>query len=172
MTSCAGCNTTLGWKKYNFQKQWRVPGYFCKECMKKIGQNFDDHGRVTLPRRNCDTCGIELYFLDSVWHGKKQRRCCDICKDAGPAEQSVVSGLPPVPPRIPIMMGLFAAFGFVLMISGFVYVILVAPQQESGLLHVILGSTMSGAGFMLARKMIRVRNMVLGKKEVRAEARP
>lgn len=171
MTSCAGCNTTLGWKKFNFQKQWHVPGYFCKVCMKKIGQNFDDHGRVTLPKRNCDTCGVELYFLGSVWHGKKQKHCCDICKDAGPVEASVTSGLPPVPPRVPIMMGFFAAFGLVLMMAGFVYVILVAPQQDAGLLHVILGSTMSGAGFMLARKMIRVRNLILGKKEVRAEAK-
>ena len=37
MTSCTGCNVPLGWKKYNFQKQWRVHGYFCRECMKRMG---------------------------------------------------------------------------------------------------------------------------------------
>jgi len=57
------------------------------------------------------------------------------------------------------------AFGILLMISGFAYVLLVAPQQDSGILHVIIGSTVSGGGFMLARKMVKVRNLVLGKKE-------
>jgi len=61
------------------------------------------------------------------------------------------------------MMALFAAFGVLLMIAGFVYVMLVAPQQESSILHVIIGSCMSGAGFMLARKMVKVRNIILGK---------
>lgn len=166
MTSCVGCNVTLGWVKYNFQKQWRVPGYFCKECMKKIGQDFDDHGKVTLPKRKCDLCSLEFYFLESVWHDKKQKHCCSVCKDAGFAQPSIANGLPPVPPRVPLMMATFAAFGVVLMISGFAYVMLVAPQQESGLLHVVIGSTMSGGGFMLARKMIKIRNIVLGKKNV------
>jgi len=56
------------------------------------------------------------------------------------------------------------AFGILLMISGFAYVLLVAPQQESNILHIIIGSSMTGAGFMLARKMVKVRNLVLGKK--------
>ncbi len=52
------------------------------------------------------------------------------------------------------------------MIAGFVYVMLVAPQQESNILHIIIGSCMSGGGFMLARKMVKVRNIILGKKKV------
>ncbi len=164
MASCAGCNATLGWKKYNFQKQWRVQGYFCRRCMEKIGQDFDSHGKVTHPKRTCDSCHQEFYFLDSVWRDKKQLHCCSVCKDAGFVENPIAAGLPPVPPRIPVMMAIFAAFGVMLMIAGFVYVVLVAPQQDSGILHVIIGSTMSGGGFMLARKMIKVRNLVLGKK--------
>ena len=164
MTSCTGCNVTLGWKKYNFQKQWRVRGYFCKNCMKIIGQDFDDHGKITLPKRTCDSCHQEFYFLESVWHGKKQKHCCSICQGAGNIETPTADGLPPVPPRVPIMMAIFAAFGILLMISGFAYVLLVAPQQDSGILHVIIGSSMSGGGFMLARKMVKVRNLVLGKK--------
>ena len=164
MTSCTGCNVTLGWKKYNFQKQWRVHGYFCKDCMKKIGQDFDDHGKITLPKRKCDSCHQEFYFLESVWRNKKQKRCCSVCQGAGYIDTPVADGLPPVPPRVPMMMAIFAAFGILLMISGFAYVLLVAPQQDSGILHVIIGSTMSGGGFMLARKMVKVRNLVLGKK--------
>lgn len=163
MTSCSGCNISLGWKKYNFQKQWRIPGYFCKSCMKKIGQDFDDHGKVTTPKRTCDSCHLEFYFLDSVWHNKKQKKCCHLCKTAGFVESSETDVLPPVPSRVPIMMAIFAAFGVLLMIAGFAYVIFVAPQQDAGILHVIIGSSMSGAGFMLARKMVKVRNMILGK---------
>jgi len=163
LTSCTGCNVTLGWKKYNFQKQWRVHGYFCKGCMKKIGQDFDDHGKITLPKRTCDSCHQELYFLESVWHGKKQKHCCSICQGAGYIETPTADGLPPVPPRVPIMMAIFAAFGILLMITGFAYVLLVAPQQDSNILHIIIGSSMTGAGFMLARKMVKVRNLVMGK---------
>ena len=162
MTSCTGCNVPLGWKKYNFQKQWRVHGYFCRECMKKMGQDFDDHGRITMPKTPCSSCHQEFYFLESVWHEKKQRRCCNVCKDARYIDRPS-DGLPPIPPRIPMMMAIFAAFGVLLMIAGFVYVLLVAPQQDSSLLHVIIGSCMSGAGFMLARKMVKVRNLILGK---------
>ncbi len=163
MTSCTGCNVTLGWKKYNFQKQWRVHGYFCKDCMKKIGQDFDEHGKITLPKKTCDSCHQEFYFLESVWHGKKQKHCCSICQGAGYIETPTGDGLPPVPPRVPIMMAIFAAFGILLMITGFAYVLLVAPQQDSNILHIIIGSSMTGAGFMLARKMVKVRNLVLGK---------
>ncbi|MGY5141898.1 MAG: hypothetical protein ACW9WZ_02515 [Nitrosopumilus sp.] len=162
MTSCAGCNETLGWKKYRFQKQWRIQGYFCKKCMEKVGRDFDEHGKVTQPKRMCDYCNQEFYFLDSVTVNKKLKRCCTICKNLDPAEAEN-RNLPQVPPRIPIMMGMFAAFGIALMLAGFIYVVMVAPQSDSGLLHIILGSTMSGAGFMLARKMIKVRNLVLGK---------
>jgi len=130
--------------------------------MEKIGHDFDSHGRVTMPKRKCDSCNVELYFLDSVWHNKKQKHCCQICKDSGFVERP--SGvLPPVPSRIPTMMAMFAAFGILLMLAGFVYVVLIAPQQDSGILHVVIGSSMSGAGFMLARKMVKVRNIVLGK---------
>ena len=162
MTSCTGCNVTLGWKKYNFQKQWRIPGYFCRDCMKKIGQDFDDHGKVVTPKRTCDTCHREFYFLKSLSNSKQHRRCCSVCKDAGFVEIPAGNGLPPVPPRVPMMMAVFAAFGILLMIAGFAYVLLVAPQQDSNILHIIIGSCMTGAGFMLARKMVKVRNMVLG----------
>ncbi len=171
MTSCTGCNVTLGWKKYNFQKQWRVPGYFCRECMKKVGQDFDDNGHITLPKRKCDSCHQEFFFLTTSWQNKKRHRCCHVCKDLDFSEiSSDEKALPPVPARVPTMMALFAAFGVVLMIAGFAYVMLVAPQQDSNILHIILGSSMSGAGFMLARKMVRVRNLVLGR-EPRLQAR-
>jgi len=167
MTSCAGCNATLGWKKYNFQKQWRIPGYYCKSCMKQIGQDFDDNGKITLPKRACDSCHQEFFFLTTTWQNKQRHRCCQVCKDLDFTESSSKeTTLPPVPARVPTMMALFAGFGVLLMIAGFAYVIMVAPQQDSSILHVIIGSCMSGAGFMLARKMVKVRNIILGKSNI------
>lgn len=170
MTSCTGCNETLGWKKYRFQKQWRIPGYFCKQCMEKLGQDFDKHGKVTQPKRTCDYCSQEFYFMDTIHTNNTLKRCCSICKNLDPAEVENRSLLPNVPSRVPTMMAIFAAFGIMLMIAGFAYVVMVAPQEDSGLLHIIIGSTMSGAGFMLARKMVKVRNLILGKKQVTREA--
>ena len=178
MTSCSGCNLTLGWKKYNFQKQWRVPGYYCKNCMTKIGTDFDAHGKVTLPKRKCDSCRQDFFFLTTTWSNKQRHRCCNICKDIDFSQRptpsgndddgnGITAGLPPVPSRVPIMMAAFAGFGVILMLTGFTYVILVAPQQDSSILHVIIGSCMSGAGFMLARKMVKVRNMILGKEKIK-----
>lgn len=163
MTSCAGCNVPLGWKKYNFQKQWRVHGYFCKECMKKIGQDFDDNGKITIPKRNCDSCKQEFFFLTTTWQDKQRHRCCHVCKDLDFTEASKDAFLPPIPPRVPMMMAVFAAFGILLMIVGFGYVLLIAPQQDSNILHIIIGSSMTGGGFMLARKMVKIRNVILGK---------
>jgi len=166
MAFCTGCNTSLGWKKFNFQKQWRIQGYFCKSCMKELGQDFDDHGKVTLPKRACDSCKQEFYFLTTKWQNKQRHRCCDVCKDLTVIDPNSDPVLPPIPSRVPIMMALFAGFGILLMIAGLAYVMVVAPQQDSSILHVIIGSCMTGAGFMLARKMVKVRNIVLGKTDV------
>jgi len=170
MTSCTGCNISLGWKKYNFQKQWRVPGYFCKTCMKDIGQDFDDNGKITLPKRTCDSCKQEFFFLTTKFQNKQRHRCCQICKDLTVIDPTSEPVLPPAPARVPIMMALFAGFGILLMIAGLAYVMVVAPQQDSRILHVIIGSCMTGAGFMLARKMVKVRNVVLGKTDVPLES--
>lgn len=164
MTSCKGCNVTLGWKKYNFQKQWHVHGYFCKDCMEKIGQDFDDNGKITFPKRTCDSCNQEFFFLSTTWQDKQRHRCCNVCKDLDFSKSfQKESLLPPVPSQVPVMMAIFASFGILLMIAGLVYVMLVAPQQDSNILHIIIGSTMTGGGFMLARKMVKVRNLILGK---------
>jgi len=131
--------------------------------MKKIGQDFDDHGKITLPKRKCDSCKQEFFFLTTTWQDKQRHRCCHVCKDLDFTESSKGAFLPPVPPNVPLMMAVFAAFGVLLMIVGFAYVLLVAPQQDSNILHIIIGSSMTGGGFMLARKMVKVRNIILGK---------
>jgi len=101
--------------------------------------------------------------LTTTWQDKQRHRCCYVCKDLDFTKSSKGAFLPPVPPNVPLMMAAFAAFGVLLMIVGFAYVLLVAPQQDSNILHIIIGSSMTGGGFMLARKMVKVRNMILGK---------
>ncbi len=108
MAFCTGCNVSLGWKKYNFQKQWRIQGYFCKSCMKNLGQDFDDNGKVTLPKRACDSCKQEFYFLTTKWQNKQRHRCCNVCKDLTVIDPDSDPVLPPIPSRIPIMMAIFA----------------------------------------------------------------
>ncbi len=68
--------------------------------------------------------------------------------------------MPPVPSRVPVMMAIFAAFGVLLMIVGLAYVLL---NADLGLLHIVVGSSMTAGGFMLARKMVKIRNVILGK---------
>jgi len=159
MIFCTGCNITLGWKKYNFQKQWRISGYYCKDCMKKIGQNWDNNGRITLQTKPCDLCKQEFFFLTTTLQNKQYHHCCHICRDLD--FELTKNMVPPIPPKIPMLMGIFASFGILLMFVGFGYVVFVAPQQDFNILHIILGSSMSAAGFMLARKMIKVRNVML-----------
>lgn len=132
--------------------------------MEIIGKDFDANGKVTLPKRTCDSCKQEFYSLTTTWQNKQRHRCCYVCKDLDfTVSTSETPFLPPVPSRVPMMMASFAAFGILLMIVGFAYVLLIAPQQDSNILHIIIGSSMTGAGFMLARKMVKVRNLVLGK---------
>ena len=51
MTHCSGCGSTLGWKKYKFQRMWRIPGYYCRTCMLELGREFDKHARIVSPTR-------------------------------------------------------------------------------------------------------------------------
>ena len=133
--------------------------------MKEMGQDFDDNGRTTLPKRTCDSCQQEFFFLTTTWQNKKRHRCCQVCKNLDFTKPTSTDEplMPPVPSRVPMMMATFAAFGVVMMLVGFAYVIMIAPQQDSNILHIIIGSSMTGAGFMLARKMVKVRNIILGK---------
>ena len=79
MASCSGCGMVLGFKKYKFKKLWRIGGSYCKPCMMKVGANWEDHGKVTLPMKPCDLCQTEFYFLKTAWQGKKQKHFCDVC---------------------------------------------------------------------------------------------
>lgn len=171
MTGCSGCGKTLGFKKFKFHRMWRIPGYYCKECMLKLGQDFDDHARITLPQTQCDLCHVEFYFLKSAWQGKKQGHYCDVC------QQAVTSGIIPdksrqqPPQKLPKVMTLFAGLGVLMMGLGLVFTLMVAPGGESSLVNILFGSVTTALGFVLFKKTVRSRSLILGRTETQKPTR-
>lgn len=163
MTGCSGCGKALGFKKFKFHRMWRIPGYYCKECMLKLGKDFDDHARITLPTYQCDLCKVQFHFLKSAWQGKKQGHYCDVC------HQAVTSGILPdkskqePPRRLPQVMMVFAGLGVLMMALGLVFTLVVAPSSGNSLLHILFGSATTGMGFVLFKKTVRSRSLIMGK---------
>lgn len=163
MTSCSGCGKILGFKKYKFHRMWRIPGYYCKECMLKLGQDFDKHGKLTLPKRPCDLCNVEFHFLKSTWQGTKQCHYCDVC------HQAVANGIIPdktkggIPGKLPHVLMIFAGLGVLMMVLGLVFTLMTIPGNETNLVNILFGSITTALGFVLFKKTIRSRSLILGK---------
>jgi hypothetical protein len=167
MTSCSGCGVVLGIKKYKFHRMWRIPGYYCKKCMLELGKDFDDHGRLTMPTRKCDLCSVDYYFLKSVWEGKKQHHYCDVC------HQAVLSGVipekgKPSPGKMPQVMMMFAGLGVLMMVLGLVFTLSVSPDGNN-IVNILFGATTTALGFVLFKKTIRSRNLLLGKTKIASQ---
>jgi hypothetical protein len=111
MMACDGCGKILGFKKYRFHRMWRIEGKYCKDCMLDLGKDFDQYGRITLSKKQCDLCKVDFYFLKSTWSGKQKRRLCQVCNEA------VLSGVipdksaGPRPGKVPQVMLMFAGLG-------------------------------------------------------------
>lgn len=169
MTGCSGCGKALGFRKYKFHRMWRIPGYYCRDCMLKLGKDFDDHGRITLPTHRCDLCKLEFHFLKSAWQGKKQGNYCDVCY------QAVASGIIPdkgqkqIPQRLPQVMMVFAGLGVLMMGLGLVFTLM--ASGESSLLNILFGSVTTALGFVLFKKTVRSRSLILGKARAAEAAR-
>jgi hypothetical protein len=161
MTGCSGCGKALGFKKYKFHRMWRIQGYYCRDCMLKMGKDFDDHGRITLPMQPCDLCKVGFYFLKPAWQGKKQGHYCDVC------HQAVTSGVIPdkaqkqVPQKLPQVMTVFAGLGVLMMGLGLVFTLM--ASGESSLVNILFGSVTTALGFVLFKKTVRSRSLILGK---------
>lgn len=169
MTGCSGCGKALGFRKYKFHRMWRIQGYYCRDCMLQLGKDFDDHGRITLPVHRCDLCKLEFHFLKSAWQGKKQGHYCDICY------QAVTSGVIPdkaqkqIPQRLPQVMMVFAGLGVLMMGLGLVFTLM--ASGESSLLNILFGSVTTALGFVLFKKTVRSRSLILGKAKAAEAAR-
>lgn len=169
MTSCSGCGVVLGFKKYKFQKMWRIPGYYCKTCMLELGKDFDKHARITLPTRSCDLCNGEFYYLKSTWQGKQQKHYCDVC------HQAVLSGVIPHPqqgrtvpitPKIPLVMTIFAGLGVLMMAMGLIFTLMVTPGNDQNIVNIMFGAITTALGFILFKKTMKSRSLIVGKSKI------
>ena len=164
MTGCDGCGKILGYKKYRFHRMWRIEGNYCKECMLELGKDFDQYARITLPKKRCDLCKVEFYFLKTNLSEKEKRHLCKVCNEA------VLNGVIPdnkllvrKPGRIPQVMIVFAGLGVLMMVLGLGYTLAIAPSGQGNILGILFGSATTAMGFVLFKKTIRSRNLLLGK---------
>ena len=152
----------LGYKKYKIKKLWRIGGSYCKPCMMQIGKNWEDHGRVTLPMRACDLCQTEFYFLKTAWQGKKQKHFCDVC------HKVALTGLLPdkskkeMTNKFPIPMLIIGGLGGLLMIMGLFFTLMGDGSNEPNLLNILFGAATTAVGFLLVRRTINNRRLLLG----------
>jgi len=162
MVSCNGCGEALGFKKYRFNKMWRIGGYYCKSCMVRVGENWEKNGRVTIPMNPCDLCRTEFYFLKSAWQESKQRHFCGVCY------RTAISGILPdknkgeAPGKMPISMMIFAGLGALMMVLGMVFTLVGTSTGEMDLLNILFGSFTTAAGFLLLRRTLRNRRLIAG----------
>ena len=162
MASCHGFGEALGFKKFRFNKLWKIGGYYCKPCMLRVGDDWERHGRVTIPMVSCDLCRTEFYFLKPAWQGNKQRRFCGVCY------RTAISGILPdknkgeAPGKMPISMMIFAGLGALMMVLGMVITLVGTTTGEMDLLNILFGSFTTAAGFMLLSRTLRNRRLIAG----------
>ena len=162
MASCNGCGEALGFKKYRFNKLWKITGYYCKACMLRVGDDWEKHGRVTIPMVPCDLCQTEFYFLTPAWQGSKQRHFCGVCY------RTAISGILPdknkgeAPGKMPISMMIFAGLAALMMHLGMLFTLVGTTTGEMDLLNILFGSFTTAAGFMLLRRTLRNRRLIAG----------
>lgn len=172
MTHCSGCGLVLGWKKYKFQRMWRIPGYYCRQCMLDLGRDFDKHARITLPTSPCALCGVEYYYLKGCSKGGDGRRhkYCKVCHEAVSsgavsARQERADGpkQPKTPPKnLPLVMIIFAGLGALMMVLGLAFTML-STGEDANVANILFGSVTTALGFVLLRKTLRSRSLLLGR---------
>ena len=137
---------------------WRIEGKYCKECMIELGKDFDQHATLTIPKRRCDLCNVDFYFL-KTGSGKQHKKYCYICYEA------VMNGVipdrskGPTPGKVPQVMMIFAALGVLMMVLGLVYTVTVGASVQG----ILFGSATTAMGFILFKKTVRSRSLILGK---------
>ncbi len=167
MTHCSGCGVILGWKKYKFQKMWRIPGYYCKKCMLVLGQDFDKYARITLPTRPCDLCSVHYYFLKTGTKENKHKRYCHVCAEA--VENGVIPVIPLTkqlkrqPKQLPLVLMIFAGLGGLMMVLGLVFTMM-STGSDANIMNILFGAVTTALGFVLIRMTLRSRSLLVGKK--------
>ena len=162
MASCNGCGEAIGFKKYKFNKMWRIGGSYCKPCMMAVGTNWEKYGKVTLPRTPCDLCRVDFFFLKPAWQGEKRKNFCGVCY------RTAISGILPdkskgeAPGNMPILMMIFAGLGALMMVLGLLFTVVGTASGEMNLVNILFGSFTTAAGFLLLRRTLRNRRLIAG----------
>ena len=162
MASCNGCGEAIGFKKYKFNKMWRIGGSYCKPCMMTVGANWEKYGKVTLPRTPCDLCRVDFFFLKPAWQGEKSKNFCGVCY------RTAISGILPdkskgeAPGNMPIPMMIFAGLGALMMVLGLLFTVVGTASGEMNLVNILFGSFTTAAGFLLLRRTLRNRRLIAG----------
>jgi len=162
MASCNGCGEAIGFKKYKFNKMWRIGGSYCKPCMMTVGANWEKYGKVTLPRTPCDLCRVDFFFLKPAWQGEKRKNFCGVCY------RTAISGILPdktkgeAPGNMPIPMLIFAGLGALMMVLGLLFTVVGTASGEMNLVNILFGSFTTAAGFLLLRRTLRNRRLIAG----------
>ena len=162
MASCNGCGEAIGFKKFKFNKMWRIGGSYCKPCMMAVGTNWEKYGKVTLPRTPCDLCRVDFFFLKPAWQGEKRKNFCGVCY------RTAISGILPdkskgeAPGNMPIPMMIFAGLGALMMVLGLLFTVVGTASGEMNLVNILFGSFTTAAGFLLLRRTLRNRRLIAG----------
>ena len=170
MTHCSGCGCALSWKKYKFQRMWRIPGYYCKKCMLELGKEFDRYGKLVSPTKPCDFCNVEYHFLQSAWNGGKQRKYCTVCLEAvkngvvpEKTDSTAKKRLKPQPKQLPLAMMMFAGLGGLMMVMGLLFTMM-STGEDANVLNILFGAATTAMGFVLIRRTLKSRNLLMGQK--------
>ncbi len=182
-TFCEGCGLKLGWRKYRFTRLWRIPGVYCRDCMIKVGKNFEssDTGEVTLPRRECTMCRHGFYFLNkrheklycvscfqAVTSGLPSARSPKLEGDQASVAEKLVRPLVVDPKYAPVRKYVIfvGGTGAIFMAAGLVFTFYFMAT-DPGLFTFLYGSVTSVMGFILLRKAMKVRGrLIAGTKNI------
>jgi hypothetical protein len=139
---------------------WRIPGFYCHECMVLVGKDFDDHGSLTLPSKTCDLCNGQFLFLKSRFHAKTQKHFCNVCDEviASGGIKETESGVKHgrIPPSLYVIGGL----GIVMMIMGMIFT-MVSSNGQLNLVNLLFGSTTTAIGFILIRRTLKNKRLLV-----------
>lgn len=162
MTHCSGCGITLGWKKYRFQRMWRIPGYYCKTCMMELGKDFDKYGRIVTPTKPCDLCSVEYHFLKHGSGENKHKKYCHVCREAVASGAVRPKGPGQQPKRLPLVMMIFAGLGGLMMLLGLVFTMM-STGSDANVMNILFGAVTTALGFVLLRRTLRSRSLLIGR---------
>ena len=146
---------------------WRIPGYYCKKCMIKLGDEFDRLGRLESVARPCGLCGVDFFFMKQATRGGKQMRYCAVCHEAiknGAVPAKPAPGGPrtrPPPKQLPVAMMIFAGLGGLMMVLGLIFT-MTSTGEDANVLHILFGAATTAMGFVLIRKTLKSRSLLLG----------